>query len=257
MKKDYIILVVVVGLLIFGFFFFKNQKTEIVANNCLNTTYKIDGKEVKLINGKAETESTSDSSRVITQYFGNELKKDFDGDGSEDLIFLLTQQMGGSGTFYYVVGCLNTKDSFVGSHGLFLGDRIAPQSTKTGEGNVVVVNYADRKVGESFAIRPSVGKSIWLLLNPETMQFGEVVQDFEGEADPAMMTLDMKTWTWIITAYSNDLEVRPLNEKKFTLTFKSDNTFSATTDCNSVGGEYTVKKNQISFNKNDVYFEVL
>ena len=72
----------------------------------------------------------------------------------------------------------------VGSQGVLLGDRIAPQTTELRADGVVVVSYADRAPGESFATPPSVGKSIWLKLDPATLQFGEVVQDFEGEADP-------------------------------------------------------------------------
>ena len=70
----------------------------------------------------------------------------------------------------------------MGSQGLLLGDRIAPQTTGADKGKIIVVNYADRAQGESFTVRPSVGKSIWLLLDPKTMQFGEVVQNFEGES---------------------------------------------------------------------------
>jgi heat shock protein HslJ len=101
--------------------------------------------------------------------------------------------------------------------------------------------------GEPMTALPSVGKSIWLKLDPLTMQFGEVVQGFEGEADPSRMKLDMQKWTWISTVYNNDMTSIPKKEKAFTITFKDDGTFSATTDCNGVGGNYTVKGNQISF----------
>jgi hypothetical protein len=47
--------------------------------------------------------------------------------------------------------------------------------------NVVVVNYAVRLPGEPFTAEPSLGKSVWLKLDPTTMQFGEVEQNFEGE----------------------------------------------------------------------------
>jgi len=115
--------------------------------------------------------------------------------------------------------------------------------------NILVVNYADRKTGEDFTIAPSVGKSIYLKLDPKTSQFGEVVQNFEGEAEPARMALNMKTWEWTNTIYNNDTEVKPLSDKKFTLTLNKDNTFSATTDCNGVGGKYVVDGNKITFSK--------
>ncbi len=80
-------------------------------------SYEIEGQIVALKN------STS------TKYFSNEVKGDFNGDGLEDVAFLLTQDSGGSGTFFYVVGALRGVDGFQGINGIFLGDRIAPQTT--------------------------------------------------------------------------------------------------------------------------------
>jgi heat shock protein HslJ len=64
------------------------------------------------------------------------------------------------------------------------------------------------------------------------------------------MTLDMKTWTWIKTIYNNDTELVPKDAGKFTLTFKNDRTFSATTDCNTINGTYEVDNDQITFGEN-------
>lgn len=214
-----------------------------------DATYKIDGINITLKNGKSEQSIPDSASKIVTQYFGNEVVHDFNGDGRQDVAFILTQNTGGSGTFYYIVTALNTPDGYVGTHGLFLGDRIAPQTTNMGKGNVIVVNYADRKTGESFATAPSVGKSIWLLLDIKTMQFGEVAQNFEGEADPQKMTLGMNKWNWISTTYSKGPIIKPRVENKFTLTFVDSKRFSATTDCNGVGGEYTVNGDKITFDK--------
>jgi hypothetical protein len=163
-----------------------------------NAEYVIDGQRVKLKESISEVISDPGSaSKIITRYFGNEVYKDLNDDGREDIVFLLTEKTGGSGIFFYVAAALNTEAGYIGSQRFFLGDRIAPQNTGSGAGKIVIINYADRAHGEPFIIQPSIGKSIHLLLDPETMQFGEVVQDFEGEADPARMTLTMKTWKWI------------------------------------------------------------
>ena len=209
-----------------------------------NATYIIEGRTVSLVN---------DISSILTiRYFGNEVKHDFDGDGRLDTVFILTQTTGGSGTFYYVVAALNKIDGYVGTTGFLLGDRIAPQTIEMSQNkatpDVIVVNYADRKVEEAFTVPPSVGKSIWLKLDIKTMQFGEVVKDFEGEADPNKMTLGMKAWNWVNTTYKNSNTVVAKNNK-FTLTLKADKTFSSLTDCNGVGGEYTVNGNKIVFTK--------
>lgn len=267
MKKTSIILaILVLVILSIGIyqFNFRNNNTNI--NNQVvkqgfshDGTYVINGEKVILKNGISEVEAAPGSaSKIITKYFGNDLRHDINDDGTVDDIFLITQEMGGSGLFYYVVALVSTPVGLVGSDGVLLGDRIAPQTINMDEGkttngtsrqNVIVVNYVDRKPGESFAVAPSVGKSIWLKLDPKTMKFGEVAQNFEGDAGSNKMTLTMKKWEWVKTLYSNDKLVIPLKQNKFSLIFKNDNTFSATTDCNSMGGEYTIKDNIINFSK--------
>ena len=249
-----VLVILVLGIYKFNFknddIFIKNSEGKVEQINIHDGTYKIAGEKVTLKNGISEVEATPGSnSKIVTKYFGNDLKIDLNKDGVDDLVFLVTQETGGSGVYYYTLALLNTQNGKVGSEGILLGERIAPQNTEKGKGNIVVVNYADRKPGESFAVAPSFGKSLWLLLDTKTMQFGEVAQNFEGEADVFKMTLGMKTWNWINTIYSDDKIVKPIKADKFSITFKNNKTFSATTDCNGVGGEYAVNGNKISFTK--------
>lgn len=183
---------VVVALLVGGFFILNNyiyqEKQAYTATDFKNAEYIVDGTRVRLVNGKAEVEAAPGSAtKVVTQYFGNEARTDLNADGKEDVVFLLTQNSGGSGTFYYVVAALQTENGYQGSEALLLGDRIAPQTTEVSQNpthkGVVIVNYADRAPGEPMSAQPSVGKSIWLKLDPTSMQFGEVAQNFEGETN--------------------------------------------------------------------------
>lgn len=247
-----LILVVFVG----GFFalnnYIYNEKQTEYADDYKDAEYVIDGKRIKLENGASEINSAPNSAtKIITKYFGNEVRNDLDQDGREDIVFILTQETGGSGIFYYVVAALNKGEGYIGSQALLLGDRIAPQTTELSRNpshkNVIVVNYADRAPGEPFTTGPSLGKSIWLKLDPESMQFGEVAQDFEGEADPSRMTLQMKTWVWIRALYNDGTEIKPKEEGSFTITLSQDGNFSATTDCNSMSGHFEVEDNKISF----------
>ena len=151
-----------------------------------NAEFLIEGQRIKLENGVAETEAAPGSaSKIITRYFGNEVKTDLDGDGREDIAFLLTQESGGSGTFFYAVAALKTERGYVGSDGYLLGDRIAPQSSNVSQNPshkyVVVFNYAERAPGEPMTARPSIGKSAYLKLDPTTRQWGIVEPNFEGE----------------------------------------------------------------------------
>ena len=152
-----------------------------------NAEYVIEGQRIKLADGLAEAESSPGSaSRIVTRYFGNELKTDLNDDGREDVVFLLTQQRGGSGTFFYAVAALKTEAGYLGSDGYLLGDRIAPQTTAVSRNprheNVIVVHYSDRRPDEPMTSQPSVGKSVYLKLDAETVRWGIVVQDFEGES---------------------------------------------------------------------------
>lgn len=216
--------------------------------------YVIDGQRVKLHDGVAETASAPGSvSKITTHYFGNEVTTDLDGDGRDDIVFLLTQESGGSGVFFYVVAALYTAEGYVGSHAYPLGDRIAPQTTELSPNprhqNVIVVNYADRAPGEPMSAQPSMGKSVLLKLDPDTLQFGVVERDFEGEADPSRMSLTMKEWTWTSALYSDGRQIEPRQPDIFTLSFTEDGRFSATTDCNQISGGYEAVGQSISFEK--------
>ncbi|TSC70079.1 MAG: Uncharacterized protein CEO12_576 [Parcubacteria group bacterium Gr01-1014_46] len=250
-----VVLIIIVGIATY-FGYYKNTRVSDLETgaNPKNATYKIVGENVTLVNGEESHPSAPGSaSMTVTKYFGNEVSYDFDKDGRTDTAFILTQNAGGSGTFYFLVYALNKEGGYVGSEGLYIGDRIAPQTTElskeVGKEDLVIVNYADRKPGESFAVAPSLGKSLWAKLDLKTMQPGEVVQNFEGEADPKKMTLTMKTWGWVKTMLNDGSIVTPKSPEKFKLIFKDSKTFSATTDCNSVSGEYRVTGDKIVFEK--------
>jgi hypothetical protein len=165
----------------------KNGNPIIVLGDYRDAEYTINGQKIKLSKGVAETEiAPGSASKLITRYFGNELRVDLDGDGSKDAVFILTQETGGSGLFYYAVAALYKDGYFTGSDGYLLGDRIAPQTTEMSRNpkhkNVVVVNYAERAPGEPMTTQPSIGKSAYLKLDPATMQWGVVEPNFEGES---------------------------------------------------------------------------
>lgn len=191
MKKVFLGIAVAFAVLIGGFFllnsYIYNEKQVVAEADYKNAEYFIEGQRVKLENGIAEVEAAPGSaSKVVTRYFGNELKTDLDGDGREDIVFILTQERGGSGMFFYGVGALNTERGYVGSEAYLLGDRVAPQNTTISPNprhkQVIVFNYADRASGDSMTVQPSIGKSVYLKLDPQSMQWGIVEPNFEGES---------------------------------------------------------------------------
>lgn len=134
----------------------------ILKNDPQNATYSIDGKEITLVNGIAEKElAPGSASKQVTKYFGNAVDIDLNSDGLMDSAFLLVQENGGSGTFYYVVAAIQTQDGYMGTNGIFLGDRIAPQNTTVDPNNSsqFIVNYADRAPIEPMSSQPTLGVS--------------------------------------------------------------------------------------------------
>ncbi len=186
--KNIFMLIIIILLAVGGAWFYssKNKKVSAGVGDPKNAIYIIENRSVKLVNGYAETEAAPGSaSKIITKYFGNELKTDLDGDGREDTAFIITQQGGGSGVFYYAVAALNKPEGYVGSDGYLLGDRIAPQSTilstNPNHKNVVVFNFADRAPSEPMTANPSVGKSVYLKIGSD-IRWGVVAPNFEGES---------------------------------------------------------------------------
>ncbi len=177
MKKTIPIIITLAALLVIGFYalnaYIYEEKQADTASDYRKASYLIDGASVPL--GEAGT-----------KYFGSELRTDLNADGRADVAFIITQDGGGSGTFFYVVAALETERGYVGSEAYLLGDRIAPQNINVSPNprhrNVIVANYADRAPDEPMSARPSVGKSAYLKLDPESMRWAIVQADFEGES---------------------------------------------------------------------------
>ena len=132
-----------------------------------NATYTIDGKEFKIVDGISRIATAPGSAtEVITRYFGNEATGDINSDSIDDKAFLITQETGGSGVFYYVVAAIKNGDGYKLTPAYFIGDRIAPQTTEIRSGELMV-NYADRKAGEPMTTQPSVGKTLYLKVNSD------------------------------------------------------------------------------------------
>lgn len=184
MNKTLLIGLAVLGILVAGFFglnayiYNEKQVDDRVVADPKDGWYLFSNEWVHLVDGKAEV--TSGVGSTSYQYFGNEARGDIDGNGDEDVVFLVTQNPGGSGTFFFLVGAIKEERGYRGTHAMLIGDRIAPQTTEFRDGRIIV-NYADRKAGEPFTTAPSEGKSLFAKYDPIDMMFGEVVQNFEGE----------------------------------------------------------------------------
>lgn len=190
MKKIITVILIAIAVLSVAYYAFStagSSREQVSKVDYKNIAYRINNETMLLKNGFAETDvAPGSASKITTRYFGNEYIADLDNDGREDVVFLLTQETGGSGVFYYVVGALNTAQGYVGTDGYLLGDRIAPQtigmSSNSQHKNVIVVNYADRARDEAFTVLPSMGKSVYLKIDTANMMWGIVEPNFEGES---------------------------------------------------------------------------
>jgi hypothetical protein len=191
MKKILLAVAIVAASIIGAFYalnaYIYNEKQATATGDYKDAEYRVDGAIVKLSDGIAEVEAAPGSaSKITTRYFGNNLEIDLNDDGRKDVVFLLTQETGGSGTFYYAVAALNTERGYIGSDAYLLGDRIAPQTIEMSPNprhvNVVVVNYADRAAEAAMTTAPDQGKSVYLKLDISSMQWGIVEPNFEGES---------------------------------------------------------------------------
>lgn len=246
MKKIIILIlfILLLGGIILGLL--KSKSVNTLKSDPLNITYKIQGKEYSLVKGVVEKEiAPGSASKEVIRVFGEPVYADLDADADLDAVMYLTQENGGSGTFFYVVVAVNDNGVYKGTDAMFLGDRIAPQNINIIDGRAVA-NFAERKVGESFAVSPSVGKSIWVNLDVKDMQIGEWVKGFEGEVDSSKMSIFMKSWQWVSVVYNNDQKIYAKNDR-FKLELKKDGTFSVSTDCNGIGGEYKIDGKKITF----------
>lgn len=252
-KKALLLVFSVLLIIGLGFSIFLSKQDEVAFQpDYKNATYIIDGQSLTLQDGIHETEVAPDSaSKITTRYFGNELTVDLNNDSREDVVFLITQDTGGSGVFYYAVAALNTEDEYKGSEAYLIGDRISPQTTELSQNpnhkNVIIINYADRALDEPMSTPPSVGKSIWLKLDTNLMQFGEVEKNFEGEADLNDISLTSRVWSWTETIHNDGRRITPNEKNDFIITFNEAGTFNAQTDCNNMSGNYVVNEDSISF----------
>lgn len=133
-----------------------------------NSTLTINNNTVTLVNGLSQiTAAPQSASMVTTKYFGNEAVGDLNGDGRPDIAFLVTQDGGGSGLFYYVIVALAKSNGYKTTNAFYIGDRIAPQSTEIHpDSRELYVNFAERNKGEPMSTQPSVGATLFLKVTP-------------------------------------------------------------------------------------------
>lgn len=141
-----------------GMFFLRNTSTEnTLALDYTNAWYEVDGEMVELgTNG--------------VDYFGNEVFGDFNNDGREDVIFVITKEIENQEVAYYAAAAFNLEEGYEGMNAIFLGNDILPQSTNYGD-NIAIINYGENSQSASVG---TIGASKFILIsNTGLEQVGE------------------------------------------------------------------------------------
>lgn len=146
---------------------------ETAAFDPLSATYLVDGTAVTLKDGVSVVvipgaKDPGATMKTTTRIFGEPNYADLNKDGAPDAFLLLVQDTGGSGSFFYIAAALNKNGSAIGTDAILLGDRIAPQNIQI-QNSEIIVNYADRKPNEPFAVPPSVGVSKYFAIQGDTL----------------------------------------------------------------------------------------
>lgn len=134
-----------------------------------NATFTIDDTPVTFKNGSSIVSAAPGAASMsLTTYFDHETKGDLNGDGREDTAFLVMQNNGGTGIFYYVVVALQTFSGYKTTNAFLIGDRIAPKSIEIlPDSKELHVNYVGRKPNDPMTARPSVDSVLVLKVNKE------------------------------------------------------------------------------------------
>lgn len=170
MKNKISLLILLITIVVIAIIFSKDwNKQPVVTSsefNPKNATYEIDGVPYTLINGESKVEAAPGSvSMITTRYFGNDVTGDLNFDNKNDIAFLITQDGGGTGLFYYAVVALKTDEGYKMTNAFLIGDRIAPQNNEIHESELHI-NYAEKKAGEPMTAQPSVGAVTLLKVTP-------------------------------------------------------------------------------------------
>jgi hypothetical protein len=132
-----------------------------------NASFTVNGALITLVNGVSSAPLENSATRTTTRYLGGEAKGDLNGDGLEDLSFWVTQDAGGSGTFYYVVVALKNPSGYTTTNAFLVGDRIVPEAIQIrADARELHVNFVGRTRDEPMAAPPSEAKVLLLKVTP-------------------------------------------------------------------------------------------
>lgn len=132
-----------------------------------NTSFTVNGALITLVNGVSSSPIVNSTARTTTHYLGGEAEGDLNGDGLVDFAFWVTQDAGGSGTFFYVVVALKNSSGYTTTNAFLVGDRITPESMQIRtDARELHVNFIGRTRDAPMTAPPSEPKVLLLKVTP-------------------------------------------------------------------------------------------
>lgn len=185
---------------------------------------------------------------------------DIDEDGDIDAaVSLLVHDNETNEDLYYASLVMNNENEDTSTSAVLLGDNIAPESIVINNSEATY-EFLDNEPNQPTDSSPTEEEVVVVDYNEETEDITQVEGGGGGGVDISEIpiserTVDMKSWLWLYTHRANGPQTTPESFQKFTLNLTSQNTFTASADCNVVGGTYSAENGVITFNalQGDLY----
>lgn len=201
---------------------------------------------------------------------------DLNGNGHKEAALLLSQETGGSGTFFYVAAAIAKDGRLRCTNAVSIVDQVDPQTICVGDG-VIVARYKDRCLEASMAEPPSIAKKLNSRLLADIWRCSSHNRNVKIRKEPAMkpmMALLLvglvlvgcaagmsseqparskdpqivvgRTWQWVSTVTPVE-KITAAAPGRYTILLQEDGNVRVRFDCNKGRGKYTLSEGRISF----------
>ncbi|MBA3531204.1 MAG: META domain-containing protein [Ardenticatenales bacterium] len=193
------------------------------------TSYVIDGEIIQLEDGRAEQAilEGSESVQQITLLDETVAFGDLNGDGIEDAAAVLTMDMGGSGTFYYLAATINEGAEHHPVSTVLLGDRIQIKTIAIEAGEVAIAMIEAGP--EDPMCCPTLETSKHYALQSNSL--------IRSDLPPLLGPV----WGWVQTTTAEGVFASN-GPERYTIQLNEDRSYAAQVDCNSMSGTYILSE---------------
>ncbi len=108
------------------------------------------------------------TNKTPKQYFGTEARGDLDGDGKEDVAFIINRNDDSRGMLYYLAAALNGETGYTGTNLIFLGDEVVPKNIYITD-NIITIEYSITATKELEIIQAHVTGGVLQRIDKESM----------------------------------------------------------------------------------------